>query len=52
MSEQSQMLSRRLAHFAAEFELKSAPTKALDNAKLAILDCLGVAMLATSQEVG
>lgn len=52
MPEQSQMLSRRLAHFAVDFELKSAPARALDNAKLAILDCLGVAILATSQEVG
>jgi len=48
----AQRLSRKLAEFSVNFSLPAAPAKALDNAKLAILDCLGVAMLATSQEVG
>ncbi len=47
-----QKLSHKLANFTANFSLETAPAKALDNAKLAILDCLGVAMLATSQEIG
>ena len=45
-------LTRKLADFTASFTLESAPKKVLDNAKIAILDCLGVSMLATSQEVG
>jgi 2-methylcitrate dehydratase PrpD len=32
--------------------LDKIPQRALDNAKIAILDCLGVAVLAASQEVG
>ncbi|MSP41120.1 MAG: MmgE/PrpD family protein [Deltaproteobacteria bacterium] len=45
-------LSQKLADFSVQFSLPSAPAKATDNAKLAILDCLGVAVLATNQEVG
>jgi 2-methylcitrate dehydratase PrpD len=45
-------LSQKLADFTVTFSLQAAPAKALENAKLAILDCLGVAMLATRQEVG
>ena len=45
-------LTRKLADFTVSFTLASAPKKVLDNAKTAILDCLGVSMLATSQEVG
>src|SRR6185369_4511355 len=54
MSEQhnGQKLSQKLADFAVNFTLNSAPAKAMDNAKLAILDCLGVAVLATAQEIG
>ena len=54
MSEQQngQKLSQKLADFAVNFTLNSAPAKAMDNAKLAILDCLGVAVLATAQEIG
>jgi 2-methylcitrate dehydratase PrpD len=53
MSEQQTLeLSRKLADFTVCFDLQSAPARVLDNAKLAILDCLGVAMLATVQEVG
>jgi 2-methylcitrate dehydratase PrpD len=47
-----QNLSRRLADFTVSFRLTSAPPKAIDNAKLAILDCLGVSVLATAQEIG
>src|SRR5262245_45249892 len=45
-------LSSKLAEFTVGFQLDAVPTKALENAKLAILDCLGVAVLATSQEIG
>lgn len=45
-------LSQRLADFTVNFSLPAAPPKALENAKLAILDCLGVAALAATQEVG
>ncbi len=47
-----QNLSRRLAEFAGSFRLEHAPASVLENAKLAILDCLGVAVLATTQEIG
>src|SRR5215471_13971797 len=54
MSEQhnGQKLSQKLADFAVSFTLDLSPAKAIDNAKLAILDCLGVAVLATAQEIG
>ena len=45
-------LSRRLAEFAVSFELRHAPAEVLENAKIAVLDCLGVAVLALSQEIG
>src|SRR5215212_2652543 len=45
-------LSQKLAQFTNSFTLDAAPEKVLKNAKLAILDCLGVAMLATTQEIG
>jgi 2-methylcitrate dehydratase PrpD len=45
-------LSRKLAEFTHDFELEHAPPAVLDNAKLAILDCLGVSVLATAQEIG
>lgn len=45
-------LSRRLAEFTVSFELQHAPAEALENAKMAVLDCLGVAILALSQEIG
>jgi len=45
-------LSQKLADFTVNFSLPAAPAKALENAKLAILDCLGVAALAATQEVG
>src|SRR5918994_5583941 len=45
-------LSRKLAEFSVNLSLNTLPQRALDNAKLAILDCLGVAVLAASQEVG
>ncbi len=45
-------LTRKLADFTVSFTLESAPKKVLENAKTAILDCLGVSILATSQEVG
>jgi 2-methylcitrate dehydratase PrpD len=47
-----QGLSQKLADFAVSFHLEEAPPVVLENAKLAILDCLGVSMLATSQEIG
>jgi 2-methylcitrate dehydratase PrpD len=45
-------LSQKLADFAVNFRLSAATDKVIDNAKLAILDCLGVAMLASTQEIG
>jgi len=45
-------LSSKLAEFTVGLQLDAVPAKALENAKLAILDCLGVAVLATSQEIG
>ena len=45
-------LTHRLASFAAAFDLRSAPAAVIENAKIAILDCLGVSILATTQEIG
>jgi 2-methylcitrate dehydratase PrpD len=45
-------LSRKLAAFTQSFELAQAPAAVISNAKLAILDCLGVSVLATRQEIG
>ncbi len=45
-------LSRNFAEFTHDFQLDQAPSSVLDNAKLAILDCLGVSVLAASQEIG
>ena len=45
-------LSSKLAEFTVELDLDSVPEQALENAKIAILDCLGVAVLATRQEIG
>jgi 2-methylcitrate dehydratase PrpD len=45
-------LSRKLAEFSVNLSLNTVPQRALDNAKLAMLDCLGVAVLAASQEIG
>ena len=50
--ERSTSLTGKLADFASSFRIKAAPTNVLENAKLAILDCLGVSVLALSQEVG
>jgi 2-methylcitrate dehydratase PrpD len=50
--EQSAGLTRKIADFATSFTLPSAPPVAVQNAKLAILDCLGVSVLALSQEIG
>jgi 2-methylcitrate dehydratase PrpD len=48
----AQGLTRKLAEFVVSFELQSAPGKALQNAKMVILDCLGVSVLAASSEIG
>jgi len=45
-------LSRKLAEFAQHFALEQAPAVVIGNAKLAILDCLGVSVLAARQEIG
>ena len=45
-------LSRELAEFTVRFKLKDAPGNAIANAKIAILDCLGVALLAGTSEIG
>ena len=45
-------LTKKLAEFSVGLELKAIPATARDNAKISILDCLGVAVLATRQEIG
>jgi 2-methylcitrate dehydratase PrpD len=45
-------LTHRLADFTASFSLSQAPNEVIRNAKLAILDCLGVSIRATRQEIG
>ena len=45
-------LSRKIADFAHSFTLESAPAVVIENAKIAILDCLGVSILALTEEVG
>lgn len=45
-------LSGKLADFTVSLALGSIPPNAVENAKMAILDCLGVAVLAASQEIG
>jgi 2-methylcitrate dehydratase PrpD len=45
-------LSRKLAEFTVNLRLDQIPQTALDNARVAILDCFGVAVLAASQEIG
>jgi 2-methylcitrate dehydratase PrpD len=45
-------LSRKLAEFTHDFRLEQAPLSVVSNAKLAILDCLGVSVLATTHEIG
>ena len=45
-------LSLKLAESTVNLSLDKIPQRALDNAKIAILDCFGVAVLAASQEVG
>jgi 2-methylcitrate dehydratase PrpD len=48
----SRGLSQKIADFTRAFELNQAPASVAINAKLAILDCLGVAVLASTQEIG
>src|SRR5262245_17412372 len=45
-------LSKKLAVFSAGLTLEDVPVEAIANGKLAILDCLGVSVLAVSDEVG
>jgi 2-methylcitrate dehydratase PrpD len=45
-------LSRRLAEFSAGVTLNQLSAPVIANTKLAILDCLGVSVLATSHELG
>jgi 2-methylcitrate dehydratase PrpD len=45
-------ISRRIAEFSVNLKAAALPAEAFHNAKLAILDCLGVAVLATSDKVG
>jgi 2-methylcitrate dehydratase PrpD len=45
-------LSQDLAEFSSRFKISEAPQRVLANAKLAILDCLGVSILAATQEAG
>jgi 2-methylcitrate dehydratase PrpD len=45
-------LSKRLAEFSAGITLNQIPAPVIANAKLAILDCFGVSVLATTHEPG
>jgi 2-methylcitrate dehydratase PrpD len=45
-------LTRKIADFAGGVRIEAAPATVVQNAKLAILDCLGVSIVALSQEVG
>ena len=45
-------LSSKLAEFTVGLQSSAVPARARENAKLAVLDCLGVAVLATRQEIG
>lgn len=45
-------ITRRLAEFTQDFSLRLAPERVLENAKLAILDCLGVSTVAIGGEIG
>lgn len=45
-------LSQSMAAFSTDFKLGEVPQKVLSNAKLAILDCFGVSILAVTQEAG
>jgi 2-methylcitrate dehydratase PrpD len=45
-------LSGKLADFTVSVTLDSTPPKAVENAKITILDCFGVAVLGASQEIG
>lgn len=45
-------LTQIVAGFAEGFRLAHAPAAAIENAKIAILDCLGVSVLANAFEVG
>jgi 2-methylcitrate dehydratase PrpD len=43
--------SKKLAEFSVGIELDQIPARVIGNAKLAILDCLGVSVLATQHEL-
>ncbi len=45
-------LSRKLAEFTVNLKITNVPAKALENAKIAILDCLGVALRAAVEDIG
>ncbi len=45
-------LSHRIADFTVSLNLDQLPQEVPENAKLAILDCLGVSILAVGEEVG
>ncbi len=45
-------LTARLADFAVSFDLAAAPTQIVANAKTIVLDTLGVAAMAVTQDVG
>ena len=48
----TQGLSRQIAEFTVSLSLDRLPANVLSNAKLAILDCLGVSVLAAGEEIG
>ncbi len=48
----TQGLSRQIAEFTVSLSLDRLPANVLSNAKLAMLDCLGVSVLAAGEEIG
>ena len=48
----TQGLSRQIAEFTVSLTLDRLPANVLSNAKLAMLDCLGVSVLAAGEEIG
>ena len=51
-STMTQGLSRQIAEFTVSLTLDQLPANVLSNAKLAMLDCLGVSVLAAGEEIG
>jgi 2-methylcitrate dehydratase PrpD len=51
-TETAEGLTGRVSTFVRQFRWQDAPKAVVENAKLAILDCLGVSLLASARETG